>query len=703
MSAAAKSVIVLVGTPAAIWRMWLSTPSAAPRTSVATVIHLVLIASAIAWLWASVRLGRDVIDAWKRPDALSPTRWSTRWAIGLVGLSVVFTSGWLTSGRTGVPSAVRAQRPVATASAPARAESGRMLAARAEHGLEHAVVHRQNLESTLTIGIGILAAIGVANDLRLARRRRAARRRPLQGPVPLDPDLRALAERIDAAASSSLLALLERANRTLHADLRAAGPATTPKVVLVRVNGDGVELLLDDAHPEGTTHFSAIHEGRWWSYAATTPDATDDPGEARFLPSLVPIGDDGQSAYLAVLDVDRPLILRGKSMLLASACSTLQLALSVMPWKAEMTSIIEMLERSAEAIRPSSLGHAPDSADDAPLVLALGLDAIEMVTDGARMRDANASRLWLSIEATGISIEPFGLILCQGITAMPSARLIRLLIERSQAVLPLTSLLASSRKQPSIDLATTAPDLHVLGRWPVATGRLHELGGLELELVCYLAWHDDGSQLSELAGELLGGADPSRMQLLETLIRRLAELGLVQLEETRWQLCAELTTDWSQLLDILSEARGAPLTDGDTIELLHQAIKDVAGRPLGESGYHWLEGEQLAGVIDAVLIDAAHELALRALSRKEIELAQWAIDKGRLVDATSEIIFRDQLTLLSAQHDASALESAYRAFDNLLEAVVHCPVSDETRAFYDHLRGGCSIADADQLLAKGHT
>ena len=91
--------------------------------------------------------------------------------------------------------------------------------------------------------------------------------------------------------------------------------------------------------------------------------------------------------------------------------------------------------------------------------------------------------------------------------------------------------------------------------------------------------------------------------------------------------------------------------------LLRSALNLVEGEPMANTlaGYAWWEDEGHSARIAAVLVNAASDLAALAVEAELFELAQWGLEKARLLEPYSEAISRAAMQVAAAAGDGDRL------------------------------------------------
>jgi hypothetical protein len=220
--------------------------------------------------------------------------------------------------------------------------------------------------------LGISALVAATYLRRIKRRRAQARAARGDDEAVADPDPAAvvLEARLAPFADAPVLEWLELANRHLTAALRSEGRADlVPRISVVRVGPDGVEVLLDEAVDWAPGSFRLADDGNSWRLPAEVDPAmlrAHACGELAWMPLLLPIGDDAYGTYLLHLEPGEVVSLEGPdapSML----ASWVQTAKS-WPW-AEQVAVARDAE-TAEALAPLFVGQG--SLEERATVLYTG-------------------------------------------------------------------------------------------------------------------------------------------------------------------------------------------------------------------------------------------------------------------------------------------------------------------------------------------
>ncbi|WP_405759603.1 LysM peptidoglycan-binding domain-containing protein [Streptomyces sp. NBC_00073] len=124
-----------------------------------------------------------------------------------------------------------------------------------------------------------------------------------------------------------------------------------------------------------------------------------------------------------------------------------------------------------------------------------------------------------------------------------------------------------------------------------------------------------------------------------------------------YRLGPTVTSDWDRFKELYQQGMHHDGQDAD-IALAH-ALALVRGRPFADidpSKYAWAEAD-IQEMISAI-VDVAHELAERRRQVRDYRAAAQAVTKGMLVDAQSELLYRDLFAICHEMGDREGLERA---------------------------------------------
>jgi hypothetical protein len=246
-------------------------------------------------------------------------------------------------------------------------------------------------------------------------RRRRAQARAARGDdetvAAPDPAAVRLEAHLAPFADAPVLEWLELANRHLTAALRAERrSARAPRIGVVRVGPDGVEVRLDEAVDWAPGSFTLADDGKSWRLAATVDRAILWPvacEELAWLPLLLPVGDDASGTYLLHLEPGDVVSLEGPEApsMLAAWVETAK----SWPW-VEQVCLARDTE-TAEALAPLFFGQC--TPEERATVLFTGDPSVlsESAAGTVASVTSNPSRATTRVKVTaeGAVIEPFGI------------------------------------------------------------------------------------------------------------------------------------------------------------------------------------------------------------------------------------------------------------------------------------------------------
>ena len=166
------------------------------------------------------------------------------------------------------------------------------------------------------------------------------------------------------------------------------------------------------------------------------------------------------------------------------------------------------------------------------------------------------------------------------------------------------------------------------------------------EIAAYLALHPglDHAHLSEAIWPGAAALDNTRNTALSKLRKWMGtdDRGVdyvPRVLDDGYRLHPDVRTDWHQWLELLPDGPQAATT-----EALASALELVKGKPLAGTNprrYAWAERHRQTMI--SAIVDAAHELARRALLDADATLARGAAAVGLQADPGAELLWRDAL------------------------------------------------------------
>lgn len=731
-AALGKSALLLFGVPAALWRLVAVEGTGHPAPA-AWALRVVLGAIAVLWCAAAGALLGDLVRA-LRGQPTGDGRWSRRWAAALAGLLVAASAGTMSMRATagapaggGAPSA----RPAATASA--RPPGG--------HAATRIPVRGASAEIVALVGLGLLGAGALARRLHVLRRIAECLRQPGEAPPPPDPDSAWEEALLAPLADDPVLARIDDANRLLWRSLRVASAevrAAAATIIVVRAGTDGIELLLGTACATAPEGFLAADHGRRWCLAAElTADelAALAAGCGRYLPALVPLGDDGSATYLLPLGPGRRLGLVGDEPACRAALAALLVALRTLPWAdevgVELVGIAPppLAERSYQ-LSPSSYAELDELARAAgapPARLSATYLRSTVVVTGETPGTAQEATLGrvgaqagivtpsaigserLVIDAHGALLEPHGLEFAPALPTPAQLALIERLL--SSAARPAGAppaeaapVRASTGARPAA-AEPAAIEVRLLAGTPALAGsvQLPERDAARVvELCAYLALHGHEASLEEIRTTVFrrpgGVGSPGRVATVCSAARRC--LGrdadghpyLPAAAGGRVRLAPAIGCDLVRFGELTAAARAA--SGSEAACLLERALRLVAAAPgAGPLGprWGWFVAEGRDRALAAAVVDAAHHAAQLARAAGDTARARWAIAVGRRAEPASEQLARDLIAVCGDEGDEHGVEAAYSALESELERLAGTEPAAATSALHAALSAGAQL------------
>jgi DNA-binding SARP family transcriptional activator len=481
---------------------------------------------------------------------------------------------------------------------------------------------------------------------------------------------------IEPFAELPALDLLEVASRHLTAAVAAEGRAeTVPRIRLVRVGPNGVELLLAERRSWAPGSFCSTDDGHTWMLPASVDGdalATDARRHPVWMPALVPIGDDAHGTYLVSLEPGGALPVTGPDA--PRALSAMQVAAMSWPWSEQLTVTDDPARAANEALAVTD----PSVTDERLRVVFVG--------DATALDEATRQR----VSILGATTEPDDLAVVaadgRGTIKPLGISLDLCRFEQSDQAEAVDELMESAaraaqdagvpRGEGSAELMSPGPvEVRLLTAVPRIDGLVEPLDGLArraTELVAYLALQEGRPvEGDRLRARVLGPADadaaPRTMMNLASAARRSLGLdagGMPRLSKASnsglYRLSPEVTTDVDRLVHM---ARAGVAAD-DTVaavELCTAALELVEDEPLCAAGgrYAWWQAEQ-AGRLANAAVDAACRLAeLADTGATDVSASRRGIERARLLAPWDEALDRAAMTVEHAAGNRPGIERAY--------------------------------------------
>jgi DNA-binding SARP family transcriptional activator len=589
----------------------------------------------------------------------------------------------------------------------------------------------RRLSELALVGLGVVTTCALARRVRNLRRAVSSARRLGERRACAPPPLGETRAALEPFAEAPLVDWIDFANRLLWRLVRDED-TEPPDVRLVRAGPDGIEFLLAEPRPQAPWPFLARRAGHWWVLdpAVEPADLRLSAAEAcRFVQPLVPLGDDERASYLLAVGRGRRLGIDGGGELVDRTLDAIVASLRTVPWAEELevelvgidpppadercyqlssstTAVLESLASETNAATASRLvdrwrreplivvGRAA-TGPECERVLAAATAVAGIVAAGGRGTER------LVVGTDHAVLWPYGIEL-RRVTPSPgqSALLDGLLAEarRPAVVVPIRPGIATDRARLRAVPVAGAIEVRILRREPLVLGLHRELSDRDaarvIELLVYLALHSGKAPSEEVANALFSRSERAVRRARADNVISAARAALGPGPGGRALIARqhdEIVLDPSVTCDAVRARRAfasAPFAEPAIAEdLLVGALQLVEGPPLADiaAGYAWFAAEALDEQLAAEIIDSSHHLAALALASDRIDLARWAIGRGRLADASSEILARDLMTVARAENDDAAVRQAFSELERALERLGAGEPSLETRALLEAL------------------
>lgn len=555
------------------------------------------------------------------------------------------------------------------------------------------------------LGFGTVMAGLVARRARQARRLRGLQR-PEGTPTPQVSDRAAeLATAIGDFDDLPLVDWIELADRHLSGALEAAGRAPdAPPVRLLRAGPDAVEAHLGAPVDWSPAGWEPAGPSTWRLPTGAPHDVArlQDP----WLPVLLPLGDDDHGAWLVPVVPGECLSVLGPAA--AAMVAAMRVGARSWSWSEQVVVTDDPVVAARAAGCHSGGGQEPGASR----VLFVGdPDALEPDARsrvGVLTTEPNAAAdLTVLADTRAVSVHPLG------VTVRPH------LLDEGRAA-AVAELLAPAAASTTVSTAGAAPaaSAHPDGSGPPARPHrvspsfpperagfvpgtaevrllvaVPRIDGLRaelpanrarraVELVAYLALHrPDPVTGDRLRTRVLGSedADAAAKTLFNTAGAARRALGVdagggsllpTATRTGHYRLSPAVTVDAARAATMAEAGCAADDTDL-SMALLRGALDLVEAEPLSGllTGYAWWRGEGHEHRVTDSLVDAACRLGRSAAAAGHVDLARWAVDRGRLVEPYSEALARVSMEVAAASGDAARLRREWLDCVQLVDEV----------------------------------
>jgi hypothetical protein len=531
----------------------------------------------------------------------------------------------------------------------------------------------------------------LADGVRTALRFRRAQRehdRPFGATVPpLDPAAAAVYAAAALGADRSGAQFLDRAVRMLG--------DTPPTVRAARLTADAVEFALAAPNPEPPAPFTAADEGRRWVLPLSA--AAGGRRGAGGLPGLVSLGRDRSGWVLAdLLAPGGPVAILGDPRAGRLVAMAMGLELATKRWSDDLRvtmvgfgltaptidhrlQVADRLEEVVDdLVRRVIDGRGTDGRPPAPEFLVLASPPPAPQFELLRHLTSPDARARLGLLVVGASrydrwrfeLDGQGVLHCrelglavgaQALSVATAAALGDLVAAETGSVLPEPR---SGARVPwpdtprPVDIAGTEVVVRLFGE-PRLDGPRGTLDAdpVTVEIVAFLALHGTASP-EEIAGAVFpfGVTETELRMALKVVTEVLATTpsghpGLLEYDDGSLELTADVQADWHLFVELGRSGRGRA-----ALELL------TSGPPPGpevrdDDGYGWLPGAPLSRTMPGVVVDTAHEEAVRALQAGRADLAAVAASAALRLFPLSQLLRQDLETALGGLRPDSPLRT----------------------------------------------
>ena len=787
LASLAKAAILAFGVPLALVRLWMllsSAPANAAWRANELWIRAIILIVALLWAKALVGLVMDIRSAMRGADR-SGSSWSTRWAVAIAGLALVL-SVWHANPhsnlpfRATAPSLILATRtlpdqPTAlSVSPPSSARrypeclsevalrslgAPELWSVLATQHMDREIVpgerfvdpsllrdnwclspllHPSSAVATVTssareqkmleelewLGLGVLGTAALVRRLNSLRTAARSSRDFGERLEHRDSELEAIEARLEPFGQAVLLDWIEVANRLLR---RTAGRLRiTPEVTLVRAGPAGVTFFFTAPLPADATPFSTDVDGYSWTLPLTAPLAKMQGRVAdvgRMIPSLIPVGDDGEHCYLVAVAPGQSLTIDAPSVVAEEIVRGITTGLRTLPWAEELhvelmnlapppatEHCYQMAHSSAAALaelasNPPPRRHPLSSpawrrepliiteafADDDVFIPAVAAVAgvIQLGTSGTARLHVDSSHAWL---------EPYGIELRVPRPDTVAQDLMERLFARAStvpAVTPIVALDGRGAHQPSFDNSAARIELRLFDQPALAVGLTgtiaeHDYARI-VEVLAYLALHYGTCTTFELGNALFPRANTAAHRRVEDVLaatrRALGATATLHLSGDVVHITEAIHADWMDLTQRLAGAKTGSAEDAIAVLRATLEHRNFSGN----APYRWMETEGFVARLCFELCDGLHHLFALALARGDGELASRAIRYGLQLEPTSELLVRDQMILRSQSDGPLGVMECYEQLEAALVEIGGREPSWTTRALYDELAGTSSV------------
>jgi DNA-binding SARP family transcriptional activator/LysM repeat protein len=468
----------------------------------------------------------------------------------------------------------------------------------------------------------------------------------------------------------------EVANRHLTARMSERNPnASVPAIRTIRIGPDGVEASFADQVSWAPLDWTLGKDRRSWLLSADRELASLAEvarSHQPWIPVAVPVGENPEGTWLVSVEPGKCLPVIGPSA--SALVAAMQLSLESWSWAEQ---VVVTTDRG-RAEQESALISADDQDVERLRVVFVGDPAV--LSAAARGRCSTittlplpASDLTIAVDTRAATIHPLGITLFPPTPSDEGTRAVNeLLLEAAVTDAPAEPLPPPDPASSLDELAPPPVEVRLLTPIPRIEGLAGPLEAKRVrratELVAYLALHRPDPVTSDrLRTRVLGNgdADAAAKTLFNTATAARRALGNgpdgtpylpVGTKTGLYHVSADLGVDVQRAARLVNAAMSSA-DPHEAMALLRAALELIEGEPFSAalSGYNWWYAEGHGARVDALLVNAACQLAQLASEQGLHELSAWGLARARLVDPYSEELTRAAMRAAAAAGDSDWL------------------------------------------------
>lgn len=456
-------------------------------------------------------------------------------------------------------------------------------------------------------------------------------------------------------------------NRLLYTSLANTPAGDVPKISLIRIGSEGVELLLVSARTNAPSHFQVLDSGRVWRLnpALSLDDLTalSDPAGKPFLPVLIEVGRDRGATFFIAAERGELIGVGGSNT--GDTLNRLIGKLHSAPWSTvSLYRLGDTRFAGSDDVATLTLEELQE-LDRSRFAVELDTDPSNIpvvVTDDRGLAQLIRGQLHHAV-VLGPAVTADQLLYRddEAITIEPVGLTVRIL--STEVSLPESD---SQDEGVSDEAASPGPgerlpvqgavEVRILREHPDLVGDLKAApNAVAVQFVAYLALHGgkvSTARLRDALGTYRRDASKANKTVWSAAGAARQVLGVERVPNAtgnqQYELSSEVTSDWARFAEGFQRARSANAVrdNARAVSLLSGALELCDGLPSSEERrFDWLLTEGILHEVQRVVEEAAHLLATIACESESPALARWAIERGRLVTPISELLDQDEIAL----------------------------------------------------------